>query len=395
MTSLNTAGYFDASGSGTISALNGAVTVTTQDGRSNASFVITGTWVATITIEATIDGSNWFTTKAIDQADESEIFTFTTNKNITVPCGSFAQVRLRASAYTSGTLSVTYDLSTAQNNDDPTYANNSALIPSQSQLVSGSDGTKIRPLLTDAQGRLITTAVTGYNSNFAFGDTTLAAIAIAPIRRTVYTEQASNAQRSVVSASASDAAAGTGARQVKIIYFDSNGTGPFSETVTLNGTTAVNTNNVNLCYIEDIQVVSVGSGGANAGIISLKAATAGGGATIGTIAVGDNQTFWAHHYVAQGKTCNITGISCSHNGTTVGSGGVFIMRAKNISPAALATSVDLQVSDSVRLYGQSSTIARVYQSPIKVDGPARLTMYVTPETSSSTIYRSAVDFFEP
>lgn len=395
MTGLSYSGKLDYSGTGTISALNGAVVTYTQDGRSLASFTVTGTWVGTIIVEANIDGTTWFTTNAIDQADESELTTFSTNKNIIVPCGSFNQVRLRASAYTSGTVNVAYDLSVANNDEDPTYANNGAVLPSQSQLISGSDGTNIRPLLTDAQGRLITTAVTGYNSNFTFGDTTLNAIAIAPVRRTAYTEQTSNAQRSVVSSSANDTSAGTGARQVKIIYYDNNGTGPFFETVTLNGTTAVNTSNVNICYIEDIQVVSVGSGGANAGIVSLKAATAGGGATIGTIAVGDNQTFWSHHYIAQGKTCNITGISCSHSGTTVGSGGVFIMRAKNITPATLATAVDLQVSDSVRLYGQSSTFSRVYQSPIKVDGPARLTMYVTPETASSTIYRSAVDFFEP
>ena len=100
MTGLSYSGKLDYSGTGTIAALNGSVITNTQDGRSLASFTVTGTWVGTIIVEANIDGTTWFTTNAIDQADESELTTFSTNKNIIVPCGSFNQVRLRASAYT-------------------------------------------------------------------------------------------------------------------------------------------------------------------------------------------------------------------------------------------------------------------------------------------------------
>jgi hypothetical protein len=230
------------------------------------------------------------------------------------------------------------------------------------------------------------------NSDFSFGDVTLSAIALAAVRRTAYTEQTSNAQRSIVSASANDAAAGTGARTVRINYYTATFAGPFTETLTLNGTTAVNTVATNICFIESMEVLTVGSTGSNVGIISLKAATAGGGVTIGTINATDNQTFWAHHYVPTGKICNVTGISVSHNGTTVGSGGVFILRAKDLSNAAAS---DFQVSDFVRLYGQSSTFARVYTSAIKIAGPSRLLIYVTPETASSTVYRASIDFFEP
>jgi len=230
------------------------------------------------------------------------------------------------------------------------------------------------------------------NSDFTFGDVTLSAIAIAVVRRTAYIEQTSNAQRSIVSANAADSAAGTGARTIRITYYTATFTGPFTETITLNGTTPVNTVATNICYIESMEVLTVGSGLTNAGIISLKAATAGGGVTIGTIAAANLQTFWAHHYVATGKISNITGISVSHSGTTVGSGGVFILRAQTLG---LANAADIQVSDFVRLYGQASTFARVYTSAIKVPGPARLSVYVTPETASSTVYRAAIDFFEP
>jgi hypothetical protein len=240
------------------------------------------------------------------------------------------------------------------------------------------------------QTPIFTTTVS--NPDFAFGDVTLTAIAIAVVRRTTYTEQTSNAQRSIASANANDSSAGTGARTVRIKYYTATFTGPFTETVTLNGTTYVNTVATDICYIESIEVLTVGSTGSNVGILTLKAATAGGGATIGTINATDNLTFWAHHYVPTGKIFYVTGISVSHSGTTVGSGGVFILRAKDLSVAA---SSNFQVSDFVRLYGQSSTFARVYNSPIKIAGPARIEVYVTPETASSTVYRAAIDFYEP
>lgn len=228
-------------------------------------------------------------------------------------------------------------------------------------------------------------------TSFTFGDVTLAAIAQAVVRRTAYTEQTSNAQRSIASSSVNDTSAGTGARTVLITYFTATFTGPFTETVTLNGTTYVNTVASDICYIESIKVLTAGSGGVNAGILTLKAATAGGGATIGTVNTGDNQTYWAHHYIPTGKISYITGMSVSHNGTTVGSGGVFIVKAKDLSTA---NAVERQITDFVRLYGQASTFARIYQSSIKVTGPARLIVYVTPETSSSTVYRASIDYNE-
>jgi hypothetical protein len=240
------------------------------------------------------------------------------------------------------------------------------------------------------QSAILITSVT--NPDFAFGDVTLTAIAIAIVRRTVYTEQTTNAQRSIASANANESSAGTGARTVRITYYTATFTGPFTETVTLNGTTYVNTVATNICYIESIEVLTVGSTGSNVGILTLKAATAGGGATIGTINATDNQTFWAHHYVPTGKVFNVTGLSVSHSGTTVGSGGVFILRARSLSNA---DSANFQISDFVRLYGQSSTFARIYNSPLKVTGPSIITVYVTPETASSTVYRASFDFYEP
>lgn len=275
---------------------------------------------------------------------------------------------------------------------NPSEGTSNSTAPTVSILVGGSDGTNLRPLATDNQGRLVTSAITGFGANFTFGDVIVAATTLAAVRRTPYTEQTTNAQRSVVSSSALDTAAGTGARMVKITYYDVTGAGPSTETITLNGIVAVNTVSTTICYVEKIEVVTAGVTGSNAGVLSLKAAIAGAGVTVGTIAIGDNQTFWCHHYIPTGKICNITGFSVNHNGTTVGSGGLFFIKS---FPIAVPNGVEKQVGDFHRLYGQQSTTTRNYGSPIVVAGPARILGYVTPETASSTAYRASMDFFEP
>jgi hypothetical protein len=226
---------------------------------------------------------------------------------------------------------------------------------------------------------------------FARGDVTTVSIVLTAVRRTVYTEQASDAQRSVVSTSAADAAANTGAWTLKIIYLDSTGAGPFTETVTLNGTTAVNTVATNICFIEKLEVMTAGSGEANAGTINLKAAAGGGGVTIWSIGIGDNETFGCQHYIPTGKTAHITAQWAGHNGTTVGSGATFTIRARQIG---VANTVEKVISDSFRLYGQSSSVQRNYGSAILVSGPARILTYVLPETSTSVNYRASFDLYE-
>lgn len=100
----------DRTGSGTITALNGAITFSTQ-GCSGVVFNITGTWVATLQAEATVDGTNWFTVGAYIPSSNSTVGGIFANTQAYVGCGGFAQVRLIATAYTSGTANVAYDAS--------------------------------------------------------------------------------------------------------------------------------------------------------------------------------------------------------------------------------------------------------------------------------------------
>jgi hypothetical protein len=245
----------------------------------------------------------------------------------------------------------------------------------------------------DDNGNLVITAITGFGADFVFGDVATAATATVAVRRTAYTEQTTNAQRSFASSDVDDGSpVDTGARTINIEYLDQTGAGPFEETLTLNGTTCVATVASDIAFIEHINVVTAGSTGANEGTITMYVNAACGGGTIGTVSAGTNQSLWAHHYVPSDKSINVTGISVGSTATTVGCGALFVLKAKDL---AVSDSADIQLSDFVRLYGQSSTTTRTYGSPIKLDGPARLVLYVTPECSTSLTYRAAMDFFQP
>lgn len=246
-------------------------------------------------------------------------------------------------------------------------------------------------VLASDQTIAVSTSPAGSINGFIRGDVSTAALTTVAVRSTTYNEQTTDAQRSLVSSSVLDTAAGTGARTVKIIYFTSTGVGPLTETVTLNGILPVNTVATNICFIEEMEVVTAGSGGLNAGTITLAVSTGGLGGTLGTIAIGNNITLWCHHYIATGKTARITAQWAGHDGTTVGSGATFVIRMR---PIGITNAVEIHISDKFRLYGQSSSVQRNYGTPITIPGPARLLTYVTPETSTSINYRASFDFYE-
>ncbi len=107
----------------------------------------------------------------------------------------------------------------------------------------------------------------------------------------------------VSSTSADDTSAGTGARTVYIEGL--NGSyNVVSETVILNGQTAVNTTN-SYMYVNQLYVVTVGSGGENAGVINVGTGvvTAGVPAVLyDLIAIGYNTRTTAHYCVPAGYT---------------------------------------------------------------------------------------------
>jgi hypothetical protein len=101
----------DVTGTGTITSSSGSTSIVAAscNGSSAVTFNITGTWVATILLEGTTDGTNWFTVSGDVDATDTIESSFTVNGYITVGCGSYGQVRCRATSYTSGTVSIAWE----------------------------------------------------------------------------------------------------------------------------------------------------------------------------------------------------------------------------------------------------------------------------------------------
>jgi hypothetical protein len=204
------------------------------------------------------------------------------------------------------------------------------------------------------------------------------------MRATPYTEPTAAAQRSVASNSASDTAAGTGARSMRIVYLDDTGAGPFMEVVALSGATPVNTVATNIRFIEQMEVVSVGSGGANVGTITLFGATGGGGGTVGTIGVGnvltgvgDNTTLWAQHYVPTGKMAQFSVLVMGLESGGSGTNGKFFLRA---AFPLIPNAAEERVGDVVLAI---AAYTRSFTFNPEVSGFARVTAYLIPGTNNT------------
>jgi hypothetical protein len=118
----------------------------------------------------------------------------------------------------------------------------------------------------------------------------------------------------ISSSSANDTSAGTGARTITISGLDAN-YDEISESVTLNGQTAVNTTQSFLRVFRMI-VDTAGSGGQNAGVIYAGTGTVTSGVPAnkyGTIAVGDNQSLMCFWTVPRGYNAYLHQVDISMN----------------------------------------------------------------------------------
>ena len=214
----------------------------------------------------------------------------------------------------------------------------------------------------------------------------------AAVNATTYNEQTSGAQRSIKSASASDAAAGTGARTVKLTYFtlDSSGNvaGPFSEVLTMNGVTAVPTVGTNICFVESLEILTAGSGGVAAGAITLYTDNAGAGTAIASIASGDRQTFLGHRYVPSSAKLRITDLVVKNNSTGTNPQAAVQLRSLQYGVTSAAEKV---LTEAAAVGGVAGTPAQLALTDARyVAGPARVQAYVTPRENSSQI--TAIEF---
>ena len=92
-----------ATGNGTAIETTGAA----NGACSTLAMQVTGITSATITFEATIDGTNWVAVLATNITSGTAATTATANGVYRLDCSGLASVRARISAWTSGTITVT------------------------------------------------------------------------------------------------------------------------------------------------------------------------------------------------------------------------------------------------------------------------------------------------
>lgn len=213
--------------------------------------------------------------------------------------------------------------------------------------------------------------IPGVLSGRAFGYVLAVTAAQFSILGTTFTPQAAGvaSQISISSSSASDNAAGTGASSVTVNYYTLAWVLK-SETIALNGVTAVNSVGTDFAYFESAQVATTGSNKANVGAISFFKGAAGAGGTWCTISATDNQTNLCHHYIPSGKTCYVTGLAI---GGTLAAGRGNLVRTGN--PGA----TNLPVLPIGGLYGhivgESNRVT--LEAPVPVVGPDRVLLVET------------------
>lgn len=206
------------------------------------------------------------------------------------------------------------------------------------------------------------------------------------IRATAYSPQGAGVQRSMNSTSANDTSAGTGARTVKVTYLDTSFVLK-TETITLNGTTAVNTAASDMAYIEKMEVASVGNTGGNAGTIQLWTQTAAGGSVWASIAASDNQTFYAHHYVPTGVTCYIISMT---GGATVVAGQVNLNRSGDPSNANLP---QLQIGTTI-IHVAAGTWDHDFEVPLAVVGPDLIWLVERPVSATASTAAGGFEYIQ-
>lgn len=414
----------DVTATGALGALNAAVTLTLTPHTTAGFQLAAGTLIGTIVTEVSFDGGTTWNATYFDIGNKVSSIVFASANTATsgsiIGEGGSGQARIRVSAYTSGTANITLR---GSNVNDPSELFgglvNATVQPPIGIQIAGWDNvssvfrtpsvkaastaatTSDQPLVVtiSPSSAALQTTVTSASANTGLifgrvlgsGSSQNTQVAI---NLTTYNEQTTAAQRSVSSSSASDASAGVGAQQVTITYYDATMSGPNTETVTLNGTTAVNTVNTNICFIESIVVARVGTSKTNVGTITLFTATAGGGTAIGTIGVGniiastgDGRTYWAHHYVANGKTASLATMVA---GTSSAQNGISYLKAVN---PITSTNVELQISDHMLVGSNTTSVPRQLGIPIKVVGPNRIQQYVIPLGNNAT-YFGGFDFSE-
>lgn len=150
-----------------------------MQGAKSASVVLTGTWTGTVVFEVSVDGTNWVGCDVYSEAGESWVQSTTTNGSWWFEAlGAINAVRVRTTAWTSGTANGTILVAMGDMNT-PEYASGlGSTAPPNAVYVAGTDGTNLRGLSVSSTGVL---NVQGNQSASTTGTITTSASVVGPL----------------------------------------------------------------------------------------------------------------------------------------------------------------------------------------------------------------------
>jgi hypothetical protein len=157
----------DQSASGSIVANGGVVTISVN-GDSACGILVTGTWTMTLSFEASVDGVTFAALEAFSAPDAASVVTTAANGTWIANVAGYAAVRVRCSAFTSGTANVTLRASAAtvgfkgSGSAGGTSSNFAAAFPAAGTAAGFSDGVNM-------QGARVYDVDTGAGFEYAIG----------------------------------------------------------------------------------------------------------------------------------------------------------------------------------------------------------------------------------
>jgi hypothetical protein len=134
--SPNSVAQSSLTGSGTITALSQSVIASTA-GYGTCIFNVSGTWSGTLTVQGHNGDGVWFTISALLSIGGTIVNSTTANGAVELNCAGFAQVRLTATAWTSGTANITWG-SAVFNHWSYVWSNSGANFLTNSQLIDST-----------------------------------------------------------------------------------------------------------------------------------------------------------------------------------------------------------------------------------------------------------------
>lgn len=241
---------------------------------------------------------------------------------------------------------------------------------------------------TKTNGGLNTTETQAQGAWSGFGQIQTASTAQVAVMGSGYNYLGANVSAYLASSSTADALAGTGCQKITLTYFKADGSGPFSETDNMLGTTGFFSSST-MAFVSRAYCSQVGLGATNAGNILISSLSPL--STLASITAGDTETYYAHHFVPLGKTTYLNSFTFGSAAVAAAQGAKFLLKVQKIP---LASNAMLSLLGPAFLVGSSSTQSLRLQTPIAIVGPAIITVQVIPDSATANTFACSIGGYE-